>query len=69
MQRSKFDIGGADAGAGGMSMTSGSGGASGTRASSSSSDWRVPLFTETFYHWDSLRWDFGFSMFFFHPAA
>ena len=27
MQRSKFDIGRADAGAGGMSMTSGSGGA------------------------------------------
>ena len=25
---------------------------------------------ETFYHWDSfLLWDFGFSMFFFHPAA
>ena len=38
MQRSKFDIGRADAGAGGMSMISGSGGASGMGASSSSSD-------------------------------
>ena len=38
MQRFKFDIGGADAGAGGMSMISGSGGASGMGASSSSSD-------------------------------
>ena len=38
MQRSKFDIGGADAGAGGMSISSGSGGASGMGASSSPSD-------------------------------
>ena len=38
MQRSKLDIGRADAGAGGMSMTSGSGGASGMGASSSSSE-------------------------------
>ena len=38
MQRSKFDIVGADAGAGGMSISSGSGGASGMGASSSSSD-------------------------------
>ena len=38
MQRSKFNIGCADAGAGGMSMTSGSGGASGMGASSSSSE-------------------------------
>ena len=38
MQRSKFDIGRAEAGAGGMSISSGSGGASGTGASSSSSD-------------------------------
>ena len=38
MQRSKFDIGSADAGAGGMSISSGSGGASGMGASSSSSD-------------------------------
>ena len=38
MQRSKFDTGGADAGAGGMSMISGSGGASGMGALSSSSD-------------------------------
>ena len=37
MQRSKFDIGRADAGAGGTSMISGSGGASGMGASSSSS--------------------------------
>ena len=37
-QRSKLDIGCADAGAGGMSMISGSGGASGMGASSSSSD-------------------------------
>ena len=34
MHRSKFDIGGADAGAGGMSISSGSGGASGMGASS-----------------------------------
>ena len=38
MHRSKFDIRGADAGAGGMSIRSGSGGASGMGASSSSSD-------------------------------
>ena len=38
MQRSKLDIGGADAGAGGMPITSGSSGASGLGASSSSSD-------------------------------
>ena len=38
MQRSKFDIGRADAGAGGMSMISSSSGASGMGASSSSSD-------------------------------
>ena len=38
MQRSKFDFGRADAGAGGMSMISGSGGASGMGALSSSSD-------------------------------
>ena len=38
MQRSKFDIRGADAGAGGMSISSGSGGASDMGASSSSSD-------------------------------
>ena len=38
MHRSKLDIGGADAGAGGMSIISGSGGASGIGASSSSSD-------------------------------
>ena len=38
MQRSKFDIGRADAGAGGMSMISGSGGASGMGTSSSSYD-------------------------------
>ena len=38
MHRSKFDIGGADAGAGGMSITSGSGGASGMGASSSLSE-------------------------------
>ena len=37
MQRSKFDIRGADARAGGMSISSGSGGASGVGASSSSS--------------------------------
>ena len=36
--RSKFDIGRADAGVGGMSISSGSGGASGMGASSSSSD-------------------------------
>ena len=35
MQRSKFDIGRADVGAGGMSISSGSGGASGMGASSS----------------------------------
>ena len=38
MQRSMFDIGRADAGVGGMSISSGSGGASGMGASSSSSD-------------------------------
>ena len=38
MQRSKFDIGGANAGTGGMSINSGSGGASGMGASSSSSE-------------------------------
>ena len=38
MHRSKLDIGGADAGAGGMSIGSDSGGASGMSASSSSSD-------------------------------
>ena len=38
MHRSKLDIGGADAGAGGMSISSGSSGASGMGASSSSSD-------------------------------
>ena len=37
MHRSKRDIGGADAGAGGMSIGSGSSGASGMGASSSSS--------------------------------
>ena len=37
MQRSKLDMGGADAGAGGMSISSSSGGASGMGASSSSS--------------------------------
>ena len=46
--------------------------------------WRVPLFTkwvvassfevilqaiETFYHWDSCLWDFGFSTDFSHSAA
>ena len=24
---------------------------------------------ETFYHWDSFLWDFGFSTLFLHPAA
>ena len=38
MHRSKLDIGGEDAGAGGMSVSSGSSGASGMGASSSSSD-------------------------------
>ena len=38
MHRSKFDIGRADAGAGGMSISSGLTGAPGTGASSSSSD-------------------------------
>ena len=43
MQRSKFDIGRADAGAGGMSISSSSGGASGMGASSSSSvPWPSP---------------------------
>ena len=37
MQRSRFDMRGADAGAGGMSISSGSGGASGMGASSSPS--------------------------------
>ena len=38
MHRSELDIGGADAGAGGMSISSGSSGASGMGASSTSSD-------------------------------
>ena len=38
MQGSKFDIGRADVGEGGMPVTSGSGGASGMGASSSSTD-------------------------------